>query len=119
MSYKDLLKEFNDAKRIADAKLKALRNYDSGYIWLVQICSYGSSHWREFKNIHGVQELCNEYGDGYDGLLYIYTTDLKAKSPVDCGCVSKFIKIPKQELDKLERTHKSKTEGLLSFLPKL
>jgi len=114
--YEKLLKEYVQAKRKADAKLRAIHSYDSGYLWLVNICSYGSSSWRSFTNVHGVQELIDEYYDGYDGLLYIYTNDPTAEPLNNCGCVNNFSVLTTQELHDMEQPYKSRTAGLLSFI---
>jgi hypothetical protein len=119
MSYKDLLKEYNNAQKVANKALQALKVYDSGYIWLVQICSYGSSSWNNYKNIHGVEKLVGEFGDGHDGLLSIFTTDPKAVAPNDFGCVKEFKILSQKEISDMDTPYRSKSDGLLSFiLPK-
>lgn len=73
--YKSYLAELE----IAEAKVSEIRsninNIEDGFTYHIQICSYGSYSWKTSKNPYYIQELCNEYGDGYDGLIYVYTNN--------------------------------------------
>jgi hypothetical protein len=52
-----------------------IKEYKDGYIYWVCIRSYGSQRWREYNNRQAINELVNEYGDGYDGLVDIYSNN--------------------------------------------
>jgi hypothetical protein len=63
--------------------------YEDGYTYWVNIRSYGSSTWEQIKNIQSIRDLVEEYSDGYDGIVCIYTdrTDLyNMLADIDYGC---------------------------------
>lgn len=52
-----------------------IKEYKDGYIYWVCIRSYGSFRWRQCNNRQAITELIEEYGDGYDGQLDIYSNN--------------------------------------------
>lgn len=52
-----------------------IKEYKDGYIYWVCIRSYGSERWRQVNNRQAIDELVSEYGDGYDGLVDIYSNN--------------------------------------------
>ena len=48
-----------------------------GFIYHICVLSYGSSNWSTCANPFTIQELCYQYGDGYDGLVKVYTDNPK------------------------------------------
>jgi hypothetical protein len=54
---------------------KLIEEYKDGYIYWVCIRSYGSVRWKEVNNRQAITELVDEYYDGYDGQLDIYSNN--------------------------------------------
>ena len=52
-----------------------IKEYKDGHIYWVCIRSYGSRRWREVNNRQAIDELVQEYGDGQDGQLDIYSNN--------------------------------------------
>lgn len=82
-----------------------------GYIYHICILSYGSSNWSTCANPFTIQELCDQYHDGYDGLVKVYTNNPNLEVE-EQGCLRLYT------LEELPENRKnvSKTEGLLNRL---
>lgn len=52
-----------------------IKEYKDGYIYYVCIRSYGSVRWRQYNNRKAITELLEEYGDGENGILDIYSNN--------------------------------------------
>lgn len=52
-----------------------IRNIADGFIYHICVLSYGSATWDTCTNPFIIQELCYEYGDGYNGLVEVYTNN--------------------------------------------
>ena len=52
-----------------------IKEYKDGYIYWVCIRSYGSFRWRQCNNRQAITELVEDYADGYDGQLDIYSNN--------------------------------------------
>ena len=90
----DPLKPFRD--EIKDLKYD-LSNMSDGYNYTVKICSYGTVSLRKYNRHNDVCELIQDYADGYDGLLEIYTTNPDNQfKEFDYGCC-RVIKIVTEE----------------------
>ena len=50
-----------------------LNTCEDGYTYWTCVRSYGSSGWKRHFNRQSVDKLVDQYGDGYDGLVDIYT----------------------------------------------
>ena len=71
----ELIKEIESVKRhLSDLESKLYKHSD-GFLYLTCLRSYGSMNWSTHKNEYTVQRLCDQYYDGYDGLVDVYTTN--------------------------------------------
>ena len=60
-----------------------------------------------------IQELCDEYRDGYNGLVHVYTNNPKINEEVkDYGCLSVF---PLEKLPE-DRRNMSMSKAMLRFV---
>jgi hypothetical protein len=104
-TYEDLLAEYNKAKELCYNAENALRAYSDGFIYLVCIRSYGSMRWKSYTNPYFIEELVYEYGDGYDGLLEIYSNNPDYLRPDDDGCIDTFKILSLDELNAMSKTN--------------
>lgn len=56
---------------------RQIREIADGFTYHICILSYGSARWSTCTNPYDIQEICTEYGDGYDGLVKVYTDNPK------------------------------------------
>jgi hypothetical protein len=111
----DVLKaELETAQQAVNAIRAEIQSLADGFTYVVCILSYGSKSWQNHHvNTFALQELCYEYGDGYDGLVHIYSNNPKLAGELDhMGCLTTFTleELPENKRDV------SRTEGLLSFI---
>jgi hypothetical protein len=113
-TYEQLKAELNEAKKQVYALENELTEISDGFIYHTCVLSYGSSSWSTANNPHLIQELADTYGDGYDGLVKVYTDN----SELDInhyGCLSILT------LDELPENRKniSKSEAYVNnIMPK-
>ena len=67
--------EYEKALGIANKLYNELTSTPDGYLYKVIINSYGSRSACDYINQYPVDSLVSEYGDGYDGLLNIYSNN--------------------------------------------
>lgn len=87
-----------------------------GFIYHICVLSYGSSNWSTCANPFTIQELCYQYGDGYDGLVKVYTNNPNLEVE-DQGCleVLSLEELPdnKRDVSMTEAITHFITEGIL------
>lgn len=110
-----LLASLEEAKRKVYEIQESIRTYQDGYIYHVLILSYGSQSWSIHYNSHSVQEILDEYGDGYDGLVEVYTDNPKPKLQ-DYGCLRDVCTL--EELPE-SRQEISKSAGFVNLISRL
>jgi hypothetical protein len=105
--------------KIAEAKVSEIRsninNAEDGFIYHIQICSYGSVSWETAKNPFYIQELCNEYFDGYNGLVYVYTNNTSLDlDHYGCLTIETLDRLPedRKEVSKSQAFNDTITRGL-------
>jgi hypothetical protein len=83
------LEQLGKLNREINLLKKEIAEHKDGYIYKVCIRSYGSVSWQEHFNPYTIQNIVDEYGDGYDGLVEVYTNnpDLKLDS---YGCLTEL-----------------------------
>lgn len=54
---------------------KLITDYKDGYIYWICIRSYGSVNWMQVYNRQIINDMVDEYGSGYDGILDIYSNN--------------------------------------------
>ena len=106
-----LKKAVETAKENHDKAMSELLAFDSGYKWIVTVYAYGSKKSQVFSNVIPVNNLIEEYGDGYDGMLDIFTNDPETPIATDWGCVSKFKVVTLEELGEIDMRCISKSEA--------
>jgi hypothetical protein len=84
-----------------------LNAYEDGYTYWVCIKSYGSSSWTQYPNLLVVSEIVDRYGDGYDGLVDVYSDNpelLKRVGETTYRCDTYFSleDLPKEKDDHYE-----------------
>lgn len=67
--------QLNELYEQLDTVSTLIREYKDGYIYWVCIRSYGSVRWKQVNNRQEINELVDEYADGYDGKLDIYSNN--------------------------------------------
>lgn len=111
------LEELKAELAIAQAQVWNLQNQiqkiPDGYTYHICIRSYGSANWMEAINTQLIQKLCNEYQDGYDGLVEVYT-DNPNMDVQEWGCL-----IP-HTLDELPENRRdvSKSQAMVNMIAK-
>jgi len=109
----ELKAELETAQQAVYAIRTEIQSRADGFTYVVCILSYGSKHWQDYHiNTFVLQELCHEYGDGYDGLVHIYSNNPKLAEELNAGCLTTFTL---EELPENKR-NVSRTEGLLNFI---
>ena len=53
-----------------------------GYTYWICIHRYGSSRWQELNNKYTVEQVIEEYGDGHEGMVDVYSNNPKYLSKV-------------------------------------
>ena len=93
---------------------KQIREMADGFTYHVCVSSYGSHSWSTCKNPVIIQELCDEYGDGYDGLVQVFTDNPNLEVN-EYGCLQLY------SLDELPevRRNVSKSEAQLNRISAL
>lgn len=115
-SYNELKMDVEYAENALSKAKAELNAYSDGYKYHVTVLSYGSRNNYTFRNEFGVRELIDEYWDGYDGLLNIYTTNQEFESN-DEGCVSELVKLTNAQFDELHPSKDiSKSEAFVNAL---
>jgi len=111
----ELLKAKLESAQLAVHILRdEIRKCADGFTYVISIHSYGSSTWHtEYTNTVFIQELCDEYRDGYNGLVHVYTNNPKINEEVkDYGCLSVF---PLEKLPE-DRRNMSMSKAMLRFV---
>lgn len=111
----NLLASLEEAKRKVYEIQEAIRTYQDGYTYHVLISSYGSHTWTVHHNSTSVQQILDEYGDGYDGLVEVYTDNPNPEFQ-DYGCgrgVYSLENLPDSRRDV------SRSAGLLNLISRL
>ena len=72
---KDLIKEYRNAQKQVAVCYEKICVTSDGFYYFTCLRSYGSIQWNTFINEFLVQELCNEFQDGYDGIVDVYTNN--------------------------------------------
>lgn len=92
--------ELETARQQVYAIEKQIRSLADGFIYHICIKSYGSKSWSTATNPFTIQELAYQYGDGYDGLVEVYTNNPDLKID-DEGCLSIYTldKLPENKRD--------------------
>lgn len=112
---KVLLASLEEAKSKVYEIQEAIRKYQDGYIYHVLVLSYGSQSWSIHHNSSSVQEILYEYGDGYDGLVQVYTDNPNPEFR-DYGCLRDLCTL--EELPE-SRQDISKSTGILNLMTRL
>lgn len=97
---KELYSQLGTVEMLLDA-------YEDGYIYWVCILSYGSSSWKQCSNLLVVSKIVDRYGDGYDGLVDVYSDNpelLKRVGETTYSCDTYFSleDLPKEKDDHYE-----------------
>jgi len=69
-----LIKKYEDAKKISDELYWEILNTPDGFLYLTKLRCYGSIRWENHKNEYSVKDLCNEYY-GDNGIVEVYTNN--------------------------------------------
>lgn len=103
--------ELNQARERVSAILQEIAGTPDGYTYQVCVRSYGSKSWETPVNTVRIQDLADEYGDGYDGLVDVYT-DNPLLEINHWGCLSIYT------LNELPEDVRgvSKSEAVLRFI---
>ena len=110
--------EYEKALGIANKLYNELTNTPDGYLYKVIINSYGSRSTCDYINQYPVDSLVSEYGDGYDGLLTIYTTNPKYDPDHNYGCATINI-INESELLSISNKDISKSQAFCNLISNL
>lgn len=83
-----------------------------GYTYWICIHRYGSSRWQELNNTYAVEQVIEEYGDGHDGMVDIYSNNPEYLSKVGeetymCDSYYTLDELPGRIKRKLEDTAES------------
>ena len=76
----ELLKQLEAAEAEVVRIRTAISEFKDGYIYVTSLQIYGNEYWDVHTNVHPVNELYEEYFDGYNGILTIYTNNPKSKT---------------------------------------
>ena len=106
--------ELETAQQAVNTIRTEIQSLADGFTYVVCILSYRSKRWQDYHiNTFVLKELCDEYYDGYDGLVHIYSNNPKLAEELNhWGCLTIFTleELPENKRDV------SKTEGLLNFI---
>jgi hypothetical protein len=67
--------QLNELYQHLDCVEKLITDYKDGYIYWICIRSYGSITWMQVYNREIINNMVDEYGSGYDGILDIYSNN--------------------------------------------
>jgi hypothetical protein len=76
----ELLKQLEAAEAEVSRIRTAINKFKDGYIYVTSLQIYGTEYWDVHTNQFPVDELYEEYYDGYNGILTIYTNNPKSKT---------------------------------------
>jgi len=70
-----ILEQYREAQQRVNELYEQLRNTSDGYLYVTCLRCYGSLTWKNHVNKFTVQELCDEYYHGDNGIVDVYTTN--------------------------------------------
>ncbi len=115
-TYEQLIEAVETAKSQLRTAENALHQYQDGFIYLVKIRCYGSISWRTYYNQYPLQEISDEYSSGDDGLIEIYTNNMKCKKPNSYGGLAEFKRMSTKKLLAMSKEEVSMSRAISNFM---
>lgn len=78
MELEELIKQYRAAQKRVRTLQTKISFYDDGFVYLVKITIRGGNNWLILTNAFTVQEYCDRYEGGDDGLCSVWTTNTES-----------------------------------------
>ena len=102
---KELIKRYEDAKKIADELYFEILETPDGFLYVTKLRCYGSIRWENHKNEYSVKNLCDEYY-GDNGIVEVYTNNpnhsIESYGGVNVLSEKEIIKMSKMDISMSE-----------------